>query len=954
MIYILDSYGLIFRSYYAFVSRPLINEQGQNISAVFGFFRNLLSVLKNERPNFFVAVFDPPTPTFRHIMYPEYKANRDETPKDLHAQVPIIEEVLAALGIKKMCFDGFEADDVIATLVKNCEKSGKSCRILSNDKDLMQLVSDNTYILRPSKMGGWETVDSNVVEAEWGVKPQKMLDILSLIGDSADNIPGVVGVGPKTAIKLLTQYSSLDEIYENAQEIGGAIGEKIRNGKENAYFSQNLIKLRYDVPISETYEGLCCQELNFVEAAKILYKYGVRQVAKEYAAMAETKIADVVNKNDFSNDEADERNIFAKSLENESLENDEIQNDIIENNIFVSDIEQGIPLKKNEGKYYAITDLPSLTKIVDKILDIGSCAFDCETDGLETWKCQIVGFSLCYTKAEAYYVPLGRGMDLFSTEGISKKEAFEQLRRIFCIKKDMKIIMHNGKFDLKVLSAHGMFQNAHGEKIPLTAQIIDTMVACWLLESDRTSFSLDNLSERKLGIETIPYKEIVPKNATFFDVPLEIATKYAAEDADLTWQLWQLFEPALKKSGLDKLFWELEMPILLILANMEENGIYIEKDELSKYSSELSSQIEKLQNQIYEMVGYEFNIASPKQLQEVLFVDRKLQTSKKIKTGFSTDTSVLEELALIDEVPATILDYRGVTKLLSTYVDALPVLADNNSRIHTNFIQTGTATGRLSSREPNLQNIPVRNEAGRRIRMAFSAPKGRVLVSADYSQIELVILAHLSQDVALCNAFNSGIDVHKSTASLIFGVDMENVSADMRRTAKTINFGVMYGMSAFRLAKELKITRTQATDFIKMYFATYSGVRTFLDTTISHCEKNGFVETIMNRRRYIAHINSRNKIEKATAERIAINTPIQGSAADIVKKAMIAVYDNLSQKFPSAKMLLQVHDELICECNEKDGEKVAQLIKESMEKVVKLNIPLKASVEVGQRWGQFH
>lgn len=936
MIYILDSYGLIYRSYYAFISRPLINEEGQNVSAVFGFFRNLLALLKSHNPKCLAAAFDSKTATFRHEMYKEYKATRQKTPEDLHAQIPMIENILEALGVKVLREDGFEADDVIATIAAECEKNNRKCGILSADKDLMQLVTKNTHLFKPGKTGGWDEVDENGVREEWGVLPEKMLDILSLVGDTADNIPGVAGVGGKTAVKFLDLYGSLEGIYEHADEIPGAIGNKIRDGKENAFFSRELIKLRYDVPLSIGLDDLCCTSLDYEKAAKLLYEYGVTSVAKDYAAMAGISLKSEKSE---------------KAKKTEKVENNE--NLITVNTFTVKDLEEDAPLKTNHGKYTTITEENQLKDYIHGILEKGSCAFDCETDGLDTKNCRMAGFSLSYEKGTGVYIPLGTGDNLFAEPGLDINLAFNQLRRIFCNDK-MTIVMHNGKFDLQVLSSHGLFKNTTNANNELKAKILDTMVACWLLESDRTSFSLENLAERKLGLATIAYKDIVPKGGTFFDVPLEKATEYASEDADLTWQLWEIFKTALEKSGLDKLFYEIEMPILLILAEMEQNGIRIEKEELNKYGIELSAQLQNIEKEIFEIVGHDFNIASPKQLQQVLFEERQLKTVKKTKTGYSTDTSVLEELADQDPVPAKILEYRGLAKLISTYVDALPVLADSDSRIHTSFVQTGTATGRLSSREPNLQNIPVRDEAGRKIRMAFSAPKGRCLVSADYSQIELVILAHLSQDKNLCHAFNSGIDVHKATAALIFGVSQDEVTPDMRRTAKTINFGVMYGMSAFRLAKDLKITRTKAQDFINQYFQTYNGVRNFIDKTVEACEENGYVETIYKRRRFISTINSKNKTEKAGAQRIAVNTPIQGSAADIVKIAMINVHKELKDKYPSAKLLLQVHDELIVECDENEKDNVASLIKETMENVIKLQVPLKVSVEKGNRWGEFH
>jgi DNA polymerase-1 len=530
---------------------------------------------------------------------------------------------------------------------------------------------------------------------------------------------------------------------------------------------------------------------------------------------------------------------------------------------------------------------------------------------------------------------------------IPKEDALSELRRLFGCK-DCLLVMHNGKFDYEVLRAHGME--------PPEARIFDTMIAAWLLEADRGSFSLESLSRAKLGLETIAYKVVVPKGGTFADVPLDKAVPYAAEDADLTWQLYEYYNPRISGAKLDDLFWRIEMPLLPILAEMEIEGIHLEKAELETYGVELGANIKTAEREIYEIVGHEFNIASPQQLQEVLFTERGLPTGKKTKTGYSTDIAVLEELAARDPVPRKILDYRTLAKLKNTYVDGLIPLADSASRVHTSFMQTGTATGRLSSRDPNLQNIPIREEVGRRIRRAFTAVPGRYLVSADYSQIELVILAHLSGDENLCRAFRSGGDVHRATASLIFGVGEDGVTPDMRRAAKTINFGVMYGMSAFRLANELGISRTQASDFLSAYNATYSGVQDYFTQVIEKAEQTGYVETIFSRRRALPDIRSRNKVEKAAAERVAKNTPIQGSAADIVKKAMIALDGTLKARRHTldAKMLLQVHDELILECGERDATETRALVKEVMEGVITLKVPLKVSVETGPRWGDFH
>lgn len=929
-LYIIDAYGLIYRSYYAFISRPLTNKDGQNVSAVFGFFRNLKAVLDKYKPQALVAAFDPMGPTFRHQLYDQYKATRQKTPEDLHAQVPVIEEILVALGVPVLRRDGFEADDVIATLAKQCSRQGRACRILSADKDLMQLVDDSTQILKPDKAGGWEVVGANGVEAEWGVPPAGMLDLLSLIGDTADNVPGVPGVGIKTALKFLTQYGSLDGMYDHADEIKGAIGNKIREGKDSAYFSRELIALCYDVPVEVDFSAFSTAALNYDAAAAMLKNHGVLAVAKQYAesgsglgATAEDATA-----------ESSSQQVAAKAAAKASSHSGD----------FGPDYDT---YRKNEGNYTAVVDEAALAAFVDSVLAAGEklVAFDCETDGLDPRSAALVGFSLSRAAGTGFYVPLICGDGLLAGNLIGKDFALSQLERLFC-SKDVVVIMHNGKFDYQVLCCNGLPRPQ--------CQIWDTMVAAWLLEPDRSSYSLESLAAGKLGLETISFDSIVPKGSTFADLTLEQAVPYAAEDADLTWQLHQLFKPRLEETNLLSLFLELEMPVLPVLAEMELRGIHLERQELEAYGRELARQIASIEDEIYDIVGHEFNIASTKQLQQVLFEERGLPAGKKTKSGYSTDTSVLETLAAVDVVPRKILEFRAKSKLLSTYVETLPRLTDETGRIHTSFVQTGTATGRLSSRDPNLQNIPVRDEDGRRIRSAFTASPGNVLISADYSQIELVLLAHLSQDEGLCSAFTSGIDVHKATAALIFGVEPDAVTAEMRRTAKTINFGVMYGMSAFRLSNELGIPRGQAQGFIEKYFATYAGISQFKADVVSQAEERGYVETLMGRRRYIPAINSRNKLEKSGAERVAVNTPIQGSAADIVKKAMLEVVSLLQEAGSGAWLLLQVHDELIFECPQAEAEAAANLIRRGMESVVELRVPLKVSVEAGPRWGDFH
>ena len=992
-VYILDSYGLIFRCYYAFISRPLTNQRGENVSALFGFFRNFHYILQHYKPGCIVAAMDSKTKTFRHEMYDLYKANRPKTPEDLHAQVPWICEILEALGIPVLQCDGYEADDIIATVSRKCRESGRTCRILSGDKDLMQLVDESTQILKPVTGGEtWKVTGIEGVEAEWGVKPPQLLDLLSLYGDSADNIPGVRGVGVKTAAKLLNDYGTLEGIYEHLGDLKGAVLTKLTEGRENAFFSQKLVRLCDTVPCTDIDDainktGMTC---NYQAAADLLMKFGVPSVAKQYASLGVENGQSGIGGGSLPLSSAADASSATPSPKGDTpLQTPEDLS------------EAPLTLTQNDtSNYRALTTLPELTSYIDAALKSPQVAYDSETDGLDTISANILGFSLCYEAGKAVYIPIARQSDdLFAdSTGIPLKDALTQLLRLFQAK-SLTVAMHNAKFDLKVLATNikkAGFKNAELTEKILESSIYDTMIYAWLQNPDRTgknSYSLESLGEQILGLKGIEFSDIVEKGQTFADVPLEKAAPYGAEDADFTLKLAQAqqkggFDPSTKlrdrtasptqppvvecnnssvlpvvecrdsgvsRPPLEKLF-QLEMRVLPILTKMELTGIHLDTATLHAYNKELTEGIAAAEQSIYKEVGHEFNIASPKQLQTVLFEERGLKAGKKTKTGYSTDTSVLEELAFEDPVPRMILDYREMAKLKSTYVEALPKLVDDQGRIHTDFVQTGTATGRLSCRDPNLQNIPVRNEAGRRIRSAFTAPEGKVLISADYSQIELVVLAHLSGDKNMSQSFIDGTDVHKATAALIYGVAPDAVTPEMRRTAKTINFGVIYGMSAFRLARDLGISRTQASQFIENYFAQYSSVDAFIKDTIKKAEETGWVETLFGRRRPIMNINSRNKLEKAAAERIAVNTPVQGSAADIVKTAMLAVSDALKTSASPARLLLQVHDELIFECPDDKAtiDTTIALIKDKMENAVKLNVPLRVSIEYGKNWGEFH
>ncbi len=932
-IYVLDAYGLIYRSYFAFISRPLTNSKGENVSAIFGFFKSLHSIFTEYNPKLFVTALDSLTPTFRHEMYKEYKATRDKTPDDLHAQIDKIEEILKTFKLPTVRCNGFEADDVIASIASLAEKEGRECVVISGDKDLMQLVSKTTTMLKPGKIKAWEGFDAENVKEEWGVYPAGMLDLLSLIGDSADNVPGIKGVGPKTAVKLLEEYKSLDGIYANTGNLKGALKTKIEEGKESAYFSKELIRLRFDVPVEKDLNAYSTSQMDYEAAARLFISEELPNIAKLYS-----------------------EKIIAEKHAPSSKENLKQETGLFENSeqtspeMLPQELGTGeeISLPQNKGDYKLVDEAEELFKIVDEALKQGLAAYDCETTSEDPLNAEVCGFSLALKEGDAYYFPLKAPSPELGEEA-PKLIAFQDAKKAVTKLFDSKItlIMHNGKFDIQAALSSKL---ASG----ISASLFDTMIAAWLLDPARSSYGMDKLAESILGVKTIRFKDLVKTGQNFSDIPLKEACPYAAEDADITFRFYKKFLPLLKKNNLEKLFFDLEMPITKLLTEMEIKGIFLKGEELTSYSKELGKELEDCEKDIYRLVGHEFNIASPKQLQEVLFEERKLTPGKKTKTGYSTDTSVLENLASEDPVPAKILDYRALAKLKSTYTDTLPKMTDKNGRIHTSFIQTGTATGRLSSRDPNLQNIPIRGNEGRKIREAFQAEKGRVLISADYSQIELVILAHLSKDQNLVEAFNKGIDVHAKTASLIFAVDIKDVSQDMRRIAKTINFGVMYGMSAFRLASSLRIPRKRADEFIKAYFATYSGVSGFMANICQEAEQRGYVETIMGRRRYLPAINSKNKVEKAGAERIAVNTPIQGTAADIVKLAMLEVDKALKKQKLDASILLQVHDELIIEAAESEKEKVMSLVKEKMEGVIKLSVPLRVSIESGMSWGEFH
>lgn len=955
-VYILDSYGLIYRCYFAFISRPLTNSKGENVSALFGFFRNLHSILEHYKPSYIIAAMDSKTPTFRHKIFDQYKANRPKTPEDLHAQIPWICDILGAMGIPTLQCDGYEADDIIATVASQCEKAGRNCRILSGDKDLMQLVTETTQILKPDHADVWKVIGREGVKAEWGVYPEKMLDLLSLYGDTADNIPGVKGCGVKTACKFLDQYGDLDGIYQHADEIKGAIGQKIRDGKESAYQSRELVRLCTEVPCDEIdITKFTSLSLDFSKAAEELMKYEIPSCAKLYNELAlgkkssssEIPTGAKSKKSAAKTDTTEENASFNNSTYDPKAQLEKDAKELKD---------KLIPLHKIQAEIITLDCSKELEKAIEKILaEKKEIAISVQTLDEENYSSALLGISFASSDKISYYIPFSSGEDLFSQGSLSVTEGIKAIQKLFD-QTDSRLIFHDMKFTYKVLRHNGL---KCLEESDTSLSFFDTMIAAWLLDPEELGnnpYALDILAEKKLAILKTEYDEIVSKDNSLKDADQKDLAQYIGERPVITLALYKKLNALIKKFYKEKLFNEMELPLIPILSEMELRGIHLDTNQLYDYSKELSSQISNLEKEIFSIVGHEFNIASTKQLQEVLFTERGLKPSKKTKTGYSTDTSVLEELSIYDPVPKKILEYRELSKLLSTYVEALPKLTDEDSLIHTTFVQTGTATGRLSCKDPNLQNIPVRSEQGRRIRSAFTSKPGTVFISADYSQIELVVMAHLSKDPNMCKAFTEGTDVHKATASLIYKVPQEEVTADMRRLAKTINFGVIYGMSAFRLSNELGISRTQAQEFITSYFTEYASIQRFISETIQEAHEKCRVSTIFGRSRFIPTINNANKNDQAAAERIAVNTPIQGSAADIVKMAMLKVNTALRTNPTGAKMLLQVHDELIFECpdNQEAIDNTLKLIKENMENAVKLSIPLRVSIEYGKNWGEFH
>ncbi len=896
-LYLIDGYNLIYQAYYAFKNRPLYTPDGRNSSAVFGFFRFFFALTRERHPSHLAVILDSKTENFRHKEYPAYKAQRDATPEELHLQIDTIEEILTALEISVLRCEGYEADDIIATLALECGKQGFPCFIVSKDKDILQVVGDRVMVLRQQKGRGiFEEWGKEEVYAKMGVYPGQIRDFLALTGDQSDNIPGVQGIGPKSAQKLLAQFGSFDRIYEKIDEVTPETQRrKLLESRQQAELSRKLVTLHTDVPVDRDVERLELASLNVDAAIPLFVEQGMKTLVQELGGDAEQ----------------------------------------------VSELTSTKP-----ETYTTVTTETELDQWVGEAARAGIFAFDVETDSKNDMLAVPIGFSLCPASGKACYIPVkAHDVTVLPAETVKArlKELLENPKH--------KVIGQNIKYDYKVLTRWG---------VTIGQVFFDTMIAAWVLESGSMSaYGIDKLAEKYLGHNTIKYTDLIEKKSgkLLSDIDISRATDYAAEDADITYRLYLCFTELLQQAGLESVFYTVEMPIIRVLAEMELKGIRILPQKLKNLSKQYEADMSELEREVYTLCGREFNLNSTKQLQEVLFAERKLKPVKKTKTGYSTDTQVLEILAAgtEDPVPRKMLEHRSLAKLKNTYLDTLPGLINpQTGRIHTQFIQTGTSTGRLSSKDPNLQNIPIRDEEGRKIREAFVPAAGCVFLSADYSQIELAVLAHVADDALLIQAFNEGRDVHTETAAIIFNTGREQVSPEQRRVGKTINFGVIYGMSSFRLARDLKLSKKDAEDFINYYFAKFSGVRAYIDETVKSAERSGYVKTLMGRRREILNINSKNRMEKMAARRIAVNTTIQGSAADIVKCAMRDIAAELSRNRLETSLILQVHDELIFEVPEPEFARVEPLVKNVMENIVKLKVRLKVNIEKGESWGNIH
>ena len=924
-LFLIDSMGIAYRSYFAFIQNPLINSKGENTSAIYGFINYLNKILDEQKPDYIAAVFDTDKPTFRHIAYKEYKATRNKMPDDLASSLGYLKDVVKAFNVPVLELDGFEADDIMGTLAKHAEKEKIDTFLVTSDKDFMQLVSNRVKIYRPGKFGNDdEIVGEEGVMEKFGVPPDQVIEMLGLIGDTSDNVPGVPGVGPKTALPLVQKYKTIEKILANIDSIPQkGLQEKLRTNKELALLSKRLVTIDINVPIKVDLHHLKAKDKDVATLIKMYEHLEFKSFAKRLK----------------------EQGVVATLTEKKSDES--VEEPITLQNISTS-----------EHEYIIVKKDAEYLKLLSELKKAKSFVFDTETTSTDALRAELVGIAFSFKHPKAYYLPVIDNVvqtetgDLFTGKTETKREGF-QIERII---KDLKPIFENEKvkkfgqnikYDSLVLSTKG---------ISVAGVAFDTMIAAYVLRSDR-QHSLDSLAAEHLNYRMVSFDELTNDGKKDIrEIPVEEVGNYSAEDADITLQLVDILHDKISTNGLKSLCNEIEFPLIEVLTDMEIHGVKLDVPFLSTMSKEIGLTLDGLITNIYKLADEKFNINSTQQLAKILFEKLKLRSVKKTKTGFSTDVAVLEILRKEHPIVEQLLEYRQLQKLKSTYVDALPKLINPlTGKLHTSFNQTVAATGRLSSSDPNLQNIPIRTELGRKMRKAFiPSNKHSIILSADYSQIELRIMAHISGDLGLLDAFKNHEDIHASTAAKVFNVTQKDITRDMRRKAKEVNFGIMYGIGPFGLASRLDISQSEAKEIIQKYFERFPKVNQYISSTIAAAHSNGFVETLKGRRRYLADINNKNQNIRANAERQSINMPIQGTAADMIKMAMINIHREFKAKKIKSKMVLQVHDELVFDVLKEEEAKVKKIVEKEMREAMPLDVPIEVEIGVGKDWLEAH
>ena len=939
-LFLVDAYALIFRGYYAFIKNPRINSKGLDTSAIMGFMNSLLDVIKRERPDHLAVCFDKGGSADRVEMFQEYKANRDATPEPITQAIPYIFSILEAMHIPIMVKKGFEADDVIGTLSKQAEKEGYKIFMVTPDKDFAQLVSENIFMYKPRFGGGYDIWGVPEVLEKFAVTdPLQVIDFLGMMGDSADNIPGLPGVGEKTAKKFLAQFGSMEGLLANTDQLKGKMKEKVEANGELGLLSKKLATIMLDVPVTFNAKDFTLDQPDLEKVEEIFNELEFRQLLTNFLKTFATETTTNASDNSSKNTDTPKK----------AATNAEGQFDLFaapgSGSINQEESLSGFKSITNTNHFYQHIDSPLSRKLlIKKLMQQTSVCFDTETTGLKALEVELIGIAFSYENGKGYYVSFPENQE-------ETKTILEEFKSFFEAE-NIEKVGHNLKYDIKVLSNYNM---------PVKGRLFDTMIAHYLINPDMRH-SMDVLAETYLNYQPVSITELIGKKGknqlSMRVVPIQDQTEYAVEDADITYQLKQHFTNELESGNVTELFNNVELPLVSVLTAMEIEGINIDTDFLKQLSTALTDDINRLEKDIYEQAGEEFNIASPKQLGIVLFDNMKLiDKPKKTKTGqYKTGEDILSFLAKDHKIIRDIQEYRQYKKLQSTYVDALPnEINPKTGRIHTQYMQAVAATGRLSSNNPNLQNIPIRTERGREVRKAF-VPKddNYVLLAADYSQIELRIIAALSEEETMINAFKNGEDIHASTAAKVFGVTIENVTREQRSNAKTVNFGIIYGVSAFGLSNQTDLSRGEAKELIDTYYETYPKLKAYMSAQVDFAREHGYVETVLNRRRYLKDINSRNAMVRSGAERNAVNAPIQGSAADIIKLAMINIHNRFLKEGFKSKMLLQVHDELVFDAHKDELETIKPIIKGEMENAFKMTVPLDVEMGIGQNWLQAH